>query len=76
MPIAGVHFIRRDRYDRRAALGLLIAGVPAVLLAAFIVKEMPLDVVRWLVVVVVLYTAATLLWSARANRQKEFAGPP
>jgi uncharacterized membrane protein YfcA len=70
MPIAGIRFIRSGQYDARAALGLAIAGTPAVLLAAFIVKEMPLDFVRWLVVVVVLYTGMSMLWSARMERRE------
>jgi len=61
MPIAGVRFIRSGKYDPRAALGLAIAGTPAVLLAAFIITEMPLDAVRWLVVIVVLYVAVSML---------------
>jgi uncharacterized membrane protein YfcA len=70
MPIAGVRFIRSGKYDLRAALGLAIAGTPAVLLAALIVKEMPLDVVRWLVVLVVLYAAVSMLWAARIERRE------
>lgn len=69
MPIAGTRFIRSGKYDPQAALGLTIAGLPAVLLAAFVVKELPLDVVRWLVVVVVLYTAVTLLRTAWIERR-------
>lgn len=70
MPVAGIRFIRTGTYDARAALGLALAGLPAVLIAAFIVKELPLDVVRWLVVVVVVYTATSMLWAARvASRQ-------
>lgn len=65
MPLAGVRFIRANKYDARAALGLTLAGIPAVLLAAFIVWELDLDMVRWLVLVVVVYTAATMLWSAQ-----------
>ena len=38
------------------------------LIAAFIVKEMPLDMVRWLVVAVVLYTALSLLRDGFAER--------
>lgn len=64
MPASGVQFVRRGAYSFRAALGLTLGGVPAVLLAAFVVKELPLEVVRWLVVVVVVYTAAALLRSA------------
>ena len=68
MPIAGIRFIRTEKYDPRAALGLTFAGIPAVLVAAFIVKEMSLDVVRWLVIVVVVYTALSMLWAARRGR--------
>ena len=64
MPVAGVRFIGKQKYDPGAALGLTIAGIPAVLAAAFIVEKMRLDVVRWLVVVVVIYTALSMLWSA------------
>ena len=61
MPIAGVQFIKKARYDLPAALGLAVGGIPAVLLAAFLVQSMPLTYVRWLVVVVVVYTAFALL---------------
>ena len=64
MPVAGMQFISTGRYDLRAALGLTLGGVPAVLLAAFLVRSLPLASVRWLVVVVVVYTAVMLLRSA------------
>ena len=44
---------------------------PGVLIAAFIVKSLPLDAVRWLVVVVVVYTAAMLLRSAMTSAADE-----
>jgi uncharacterized membrane protein YfcA len=65
MPGASVRFARRHAYAPRAALGLTLGGVPAVLVAAYIVKELPLDVVRWLVLGVVLYTALALVRAAR-----------
>src|SRR5438874_2663244 len=58
MPIASARFIRAGCFDRRASLGLLVGGIPAVLIAAFIVKSLPLSIVSWLVGVVVLYSAA------------------
>jgi uncharacterized membrane protein YfcA len=64
MPMAGIRFIRTGKYEPRAAVGLTLAGIPAVLVAAFIVVELPLDVVRWLVIVVVIYTALSMLWAA------------
>lgn len=65
MPIAGLRIIRAGTYDARAALGLTLGGIPGVLLAAFIVRDLSLDVVRWLVVAVVIYTALSMLWTAR-----------
>jgi uncharacterized membrane protein YfcA len=64
MPVAGVRFIERERYDVKAAIGLTLGGVPAVLIAAFLVRALPLYALRWLVIVVVVYTALTMLRSA------------
>lgn len=68
MPVGSVRFIQKGRYSLRAALGLAIFGIPAVLLAAFIVKSLPLGIVRWLVVCVVVYTAVAMLRSAVTER--------
>jgi uncharacterized membrane protein YfcA len=67
MPVAGLRFIGARSYDTRAALGLALGGVPGVLIAAFIVKQLPVVWLRWLVVVVVLYAAVTMLRSARSR---------
>jgi uncharacterized membrane protein YfcA len=64
MPAASVRFVRSGRYDLPAALGLTLGGTPAVLVAAFVVKSLPLGTVKWLVVVVVVYTAVAMLRSA------------
>jgi uncharacterized membrane protein YfcA len=69
MPVASTRFIRAQAYEPRAALGLALGGIPAVLIAAFIVKSLPLGAVRWLVVVVVLYAATLLLTAAAADRR-------
>jgi uncharacterized membrane protein YfcA len=65
MPIGGLRFIARGSYSLRAAVGLTIGGIPAVMLAAFVVKSLPLTDLRWLVFGVVLYTAVAMLRSAR-----------
>ena len=46
------------------AVGLALGGAPAVLIAAYIVKSLPLSAVMWLVIGVVVYTAVTMLRSA------------
>jgi len=73
MPIASERFVKKRSYALRPSLGLTMGGVPAVLIAAVIVKAMPLVYVRWLVVVVVLYTAISMLRSARATARAEAA---
>jgi uncharacterized membrane protein YfcA len=67
MPVGSVQFIRKSCYDLRASIGLAIGGIPGVLIAAYIVRELPLDWVRWLVVVVVIYTAFMLIRASRAS---------
>ena len=64
MPTAGMRFIAAGRFDPRAALGLALGGIPAVLLAAFVVRSLPLVWLRWLVVAVVLVAAISMLHSA------------
>ena len=68
MPLASVRFIRAGSYARNAIIGMLIAGIPAVFIAALLVKTMSLAVVSWLVVVVVTYTGVSLLRAARRER--------
>jgi uncharacterized membrane protein YfcA len=65
MPIASMRFVRTGTYHKQAAWGLAIGAVPAVIIAAFLVRSLPLYAVRWLVIVVVLYTAINLLATAR-----------
>jgi uncharacterized membrane protein YfcA len=68
MPVASARFIHRQSYAPRAALGLSFGGIPAVLVAAYVVRELSLGAVRWLVMVVVVYTASALLLAARRAR--------
>jgi uncharacterized membrane protein YfcA len=74
MPAGSTRFILKERYNLRAALGLALGGIPAVLIAAYLVKSLELFYVRWLVVIVVIYTSFMLLRSAwmerRVNVQK------
>jgi uncharacterized membrane protein YfcA len=51
---------------------LTLGGIPAVLVAALIVKSMPIDVLRWMVVLVVLYSAA-ILFRASVHGRREHA---
>jgi len=64
MPVAAIPFIRENAYSVRAALGLTFAGIPGVLIAAYLVGSADINNVKWLVVLVVLYTAISMLRSA------------
>ena len=74
MPLSGMRFVRSERIDLRVVLGLAIGGIPAVLLAAYVVKSLPLAGLRWGVVVVVLYAAALLLRGAWAREPDPIGG--
>lgn len=65
MPVGGSRFVTSGRYSLPAALGLALGGIPAVLVAAYVVKSLPLDWLKMLVIVVVVYAAISMLWSAR-----------
>ncbi len=71
LPAAAIRFYRSGRFNRRVALGLTVGGLPGVFVAAFLVKELPLDVVKWVVIVVLLYTSVSL-WIA-SRKPTEYA---
>ena len=64
MPVSSARFVRKEAYALRPALALALGGLPGVLIAAFIVRDMNVVYVRWLVVVVVLIAATMMLRSA------------
>jgi uncharacterized membrane protein YfcA len=75
MPVGSVRFIEKRSYALRPALGLTLGGVPAVLVAVYIVKQLDPFYVRWGVVGVVIYTALAMLRSAvRESRAATSAG--
>ncbi len=68
MPPASIKFIKLGAYNRKAAVGMAIPGIVAVLIAAFIVKSLPLDTLRWMVLVIIIYTSITLFLSIRKSK--------
>jgi uncharacterized membrane protein YfcA len=72
-PLAGLRFFRAGRFAWGPALGLAVGGVFGVLLAAFVVKQLPLVALRWLVVVVVGYAALSMLQSSWRGRAAAMA---
>jgi uncharacterized membrane protein YfcA len=68
---AGVRHVQSAKVDLRIATGMAIGGIPAVFAAAFIVKSMSVELLRWLIIVVVLYAAIVMLKAAAAGRSAE-----
>jgi uncharacterized membrane protein YfcA len=73
---ASVRHITIGEIDLRVATGITLGGIPLVLVAAFIVKSMSVEMLRWLVFVVVLYAAVVMLRAALAGRRSESAPLP
>ena len=69
MPVAGMQFVRKNRHSHRASVGLAIGGVFGSALALLVVKELDLKYVTWLVFVVVIYAAVSLLRTAAVERK-------
>jgi uncharacterized membrane protein YfcA len=69
MPPASTKFIKEGAYNRKASISMIIPGAIAVLIAAFLVKSLPLDTLRWVVIVVILYTSFIMLRSARLEKE-------
>lgn len=65
---AGTRHVLIGQVDLRIALAIAIGGIPAVFIAAFIVKEMSLEMLRWLVTAVVVYASAVMFHSAWKGR--------
>jgi uncharacterized membrane protein YfcA len=68
MPVGSLRFIREQAYSLRNAIGLAIGGVVGSYVAAKFFGTLNIRTVRWLVIVVVLYTAITMLMSAASER--------
>jgi len=64
MPPASAKFIKERAYNQKAAVSMAIPGAIAVLIAAFVVKSLPLDTLRWVVIVVIIYTSVVMFKSA------------
>ncbi len=69
-PVASLRFFQTGKFAWGPSLGLAFGGVVGVLVAAYIVKSLPLIALRWLVIVVIAYAAFAMLRSAaRENRE-------
>ena len=74
---SSIRFIRVPEIDLRIVVGLTLGGIPAVLVAALIVKKMDVDMLRYVITVVVFYTAAVMARAAlKGYREHRVEGAP
>ncbi|MEE1955799.1 sulfite exporter TauE/SafE family protein [Aeromonas sp. 75A] len=62
-------FIRKGAFDAKAVLAVAIFGPIGVVLAAMLVKSMNMEMLKWLVAFIVIYTSWTMYASWRAARR-------
>jgi uncharacterized membrane protein YfcA len=60
-PLAGIRFLRTGRFAWGPAIGISCGGVFGVLIAAYVVKSLPLTGLRWLVVCAVFFASVSML---------------
>jgi uncharacterized membrane protein YfcA len=70
MPMASLKFIKEGFYNRRASFIIMFTGVVAVLIAAFFVKSLPMETLKWLVIAVIIYTAVVMLRAAAKSNEE------
>lgn len=68
VPIGSMQFIKFGEYSRRITLFTSIFGVMGTLVAVFLVKSLNTYMLKWLVIIVLLYSAFTML---QAQLKKE-----
>lgn len=73
MPVASIRFIKEGNYPRKATLGIVICGAIGVVLAATLVKNLPMDIMKAIVVVVILYTSYSMLAPLAKSRKAKLA---
>lgn len=61
MPVASYRFVKAGAYNRKASFAIALTGIVGVLIAAFVVKSLALDTLRWVVLAVIVYTAVIML---------------
>ncbi|MHC6181322.1 sulfite exporter TauE/SafE family protein [Clostridium sp. JNZ X4-2] len=70
---ASVKFVKTGAYDARVPLPVIIFGSIGVLIAAYVVKSLPLSILKWVVIGIIVYTSVIMFKSAKnkLNRGKD-----
>ncbi len=65
MPVASVRFIKEGGFNRKASMAVALGGLVGVAIAFYLVKSLPLTILKWLVVGVMFYTAISLFSASK-----------
>ncbi|MGI6065205.1 MAG: TSUP family transporter [Bacillota bacterium] len=68
IPTAGIKFVKEGAYDYKSNIAIPLAGLIGIFIAAYIVKEIPLTMLRWLIICVIIYTSVVMFRSAIKNK--------
>ncbi|MGB9894270.1 MAG: TSUP family transporter [Candidatus Saccharicenans sp.] len=71
MSAGSARFVKEKAYDPKAAIGLTISGIFGVIVAAYIIKSLPLTALKWVVMAVVLYTSVWMFISSASGRKQK-----
>lgn len=61
--VIGLKFITAGKYNRKVTIAMISVAIIGVIIAAYIVKSLPLNNLMWIVIIVIYYTAASLFWT-------------
>lgn len=70
VPVGSMQFIKLDAYNRKISLLCSTFGVIGVLVAAFFVKSLDMSAVQWMIVIVILYSAISMMKDAFTSDKK------
>jgi uncharacterized membrane protein YfcA len=68
IPVAGMRFVKEDSYDLKSNIAIPLGGILGIFVAAYIVKEIPLYALKWLVIFVLTYTSISMFKSAFSKK--------
>lgn len=62
-------FIKNGAYNRKVAISMAVCGTVGVLLAAYLVKSLPLNILLWLVMCVIFYASVSLFIASGIHKK-------
>jgi len=75
VPVASIQFVRYGSYSRKITVITAICGSAGILAAAFLVGNMDVSLLKWLVAGFLLYSACSMMLSAYKNKDDAVAEP-